>query len=191
MKAAGRRIEFPPYLPSAAWLGAFCREEAESLDKHCYCRTVIESNRPEGMVLSVPIEGGASTLKRCRLADLRISHHGDWPRIHLGAMEAAYGREPYFCHFFPEIAGMIEQYPPSLMMLNMSLAGYMLDCMDFRNEKAGLEALRAQYPERFSSIALQMSNRCDLRHSFIEPLFRFGKDAIFLLLDNNENPNPS
>ena len=57
-----------------------------------------------GVLLTVPVEGGSRSLKRLEhacvgraearaaLRSPRISLHGDWPRVHLGALEAVYGR---------------------------------------------------------------------------------------------------
>lgn len=99
----------PPYLASTAWLQG--KVKARLLKTRDYTRTIIESNSFEGMVLTVPVAGGSSAAKRLKPSQLEISDHGDWTRIHLGAIEAAYGREPYFQHLFPEIASAINHYP--------------------------------------------------------------------------------
>lgn len=52
--------------------------------------------------LSIPVEGGAHALTR-READPGISGHGKWRREHLGALETAYSRTPFYLHLIPAI----------------------------------------------------------------------------------------
>ncbi|MDE6022224.1 MAG: hypothetical protein K2G13_01855, partial [Muribaculaceae bacterium] len=79
----------PPYLASTSWVQR--KLQPKSLTTRDYTRTVIESNNPAGMTLTVPIIGGASAVKRLKPIRVCISGHGDWTSIHLGAIEAAYG----------------------------------------------------------------------------------------------------
>lgn len=170
----------PPYLPSTAW----CR----SGEKPCMVqsgrfltRTRIWSNAPEGLVLTVPVEGGSAAVKRLDPHALRISAHGDWTRIHLGAIEAAYGKEPYFQHFFPEIAEIISRYHSELETLNKSLLSTILQISDYEAQIEGILCLRKEYSSRFNAIEQRLLTGIDPEHSLIEPLFRYGKDIIMLL----------
>lgn len=171
---------FPPYLPSTDW---FRSGETPSHVRYgrFLTRTRIWSNSPEGMTLTVPVEGGASALKRRDASGLRVSNHGDWTRIHLGAMEAAYGREPYFQHFFPEIAAIIERHPAKVRNLNRSLLSAILTLMDYEGEMDGILRLQAEREVRFASIERRLLDGIDTTHSVIEPLFRYGKDTLLLM----------
>ena len=171
--------EAPPYLASTAWLQG--NPSARSLKTRDYTRTVIESNSHEGMVLTVPVAGGSSAAKRLKPSQLEISDHGDWPRIHRGAIEAAYGREPYFQHFFPEIASAINHYPQHLSTLNVLLMEKMMDFVGYRDAIDGIKQLKESNPARCGDIARRLETKINPTHSFLEPLFRLGPDSIFLL----------
>lgn len=173
-------IGFPPYLLSTAW----CRGREVPCKVNLgrfLTRTRIWSNAPEGMALTVPIEGGAAAVKRQDPHVLRISAHGDWTRIHLGAIEAAYGKEPYFQHFFPEIAEIITCYPTELEALNRSLLSAILRLSDYDEQIEGIVNLRKEFPSRLDAIESRLLTGIVPEHSVIEPLFRYGKDVILLM----------
>ncbi|MDE6633469.1 MAG: WbqC family protein [Muribaculaceae bacterium] len=171
----------PPYLASTVWLQG--KVSPLLLKTRDYTRTLIESNNPQGMVLTVPIVGGSSAAKRLRPEDLEISDHGDWTRIHLGAIEAAYGKEPYFVHLFPEIASVINHYPQHLATLNVLLMEKMMDFLGYRDAIEEIKKLRNENPDRCGDIAKRLETKINPAHSFLEPLFRLGPDSIFLLTE--------
>ncbi len=132
-------------------------------------------------MLTVPIVGGSSAAKRLKPKDLEISSHGDWTRIHLGAIDAAYGREPYFQHFFPELAPIIDHYPKQLAHLNVFLMEKMMEFIGYADAHEEIKKLKEANPERFKNISKRLQSKIDPRHSFLEPLFRLGPDSLFLL----------
>lgn len=174
---ADTTIPLPPYLASTLWM----QGKVGTLRTREYTRALIESNSPEGIVLTVPVVGGASAAKRLKAALLEVSGHGDWTRIHLGAIEAAYGREPYFQHIFPDIAAIITDYPQHLAQLNVLLMEKMMEFIGFSEQIKSIEAMRESNPERCAAIVRRLESKIDTRHSFLEPLFRLGPDSIFLL----------
>ena len=167
----------PPYLASTLWM----QGKAGAMKTREYTRTLIESNSPEGMVLTVPAVGGSSAAKRLKPEEIEISGHGDWTRIHLGAIEAAYGREPYFQHFFPETADVIEHYPQHLARLNVLLMEKMMKFIGYDDAIEDIRNLRTANQQRCAAIANRLESKIDLAHSFLEAIFRLGPDAIFLL----------
>ena len=169
----------PPYLASTAWVQG--KVDTKAPETRYFTRTLIESNAPEGMVLTVPVVGGASAAKRLSPAELEVSGHGDWTRIHLGAIEAAYGREPYFRHMFPEIEDVITDYPQQLARLNVLLMEKMMDFIGYRRAIEDIRDLRKTHPSRCAAISARLISKIDPAHSFLEPVFRLGPDAIFLL----------
>lgn len=169
----------PPYLPSTLWMQG--KVDRKALKTRDYTRTRIESNAAEGMVLTVPVAGGSSAAKRLKPEDLEVSDHGDWTRIHIGAIEAAYGREPYFIHIFPEIYSVIVGHPQHLGRLNVLLIEKMMDFIGYADYIEGVLNLRESNPERCHAITRRLESKIDPTHSFLEPLFRLGPDAIFLL----------
>lgn len=180
MTSGGFTAEGPiPYLPSTRWMR--CAGKGMTLKTRDFTRTSVLGNTTAGIVLTVPVVGGSSAVKRLGPDSLKISDHGDWPRIHLGAIDAAYGREPYFQHLFPSIASLIENHPDRLMLLNMGLMSEMIGFLDYENLMPEVEELRRLRPERCASIAGRIGESVDPEHSFLEALFRHGRDAIFLL----------
>lgn len=169
----------PPYLASTRWVQR--KLDIKSLKTRDYTRTVIESNNQDGMILTVPVKGGSSSVKRLKPESLEISEHGDWPRIHLGAIEAAYGKEPYFLHLFPEIAAVITCRPQQLGSLNVLLIEKMMEFLGYSDTIEEVWNLREINPERCSAITRRLETKINACHSFLEPLFRLGPDAIFLL----------
>lgn len=169
----------PPYLPSTRWMQT--RGHSMAMKTRDYTRSRIWSNTPGGMMLTVPVGGGSSAVKRLKPAALRISDHGDWTRIHLGALDAAYGKEPYFQYLFPGIASLIGDYPEMLSDLNEALVAEMIKFLDYANLMPGILELRRRNPDRCLSLARRIEEKIDPEHSFLEPLFRFGRDALFLL----------
>ncbi|MDE5870495.1 MAG: WbqC family protein [Muribaculaceae bacterium] len=169
----------PPYLASTLWMrGNIAPGVLKTRD---YTRTVVESNSTEGIVLTVPVAGGSSAAKRLKPESLEISAHGDWTRIHLGAIEAAYGREPYFQHLFPEIQSIINDYPQQLVRLNVLLMEKMMGFIGYAKAIEDIRHLRKVNPARCTDITLRLESKIDPAHSFLEPLFRLGPDSIFLL----------
>lgn len=108
----------PPYLPSIgmcrAWLAgrlaglgdgeAWRRAEAECGRKpRDLARCLVEgAHGQQPLTLSVAIEGGASVVKRGKPWLWRLSDHGDWPRLHLRALETAYASTPITSTTSPE-----------------------------------------------------------------------------------------
>ncbi len=169
----------PPYLASTLWFQD--KIDHKRLKTRDYTRTFIESNSQGGMVLTVPVIGGSSAAKRLKPEDLEVSGHGDWTRIHLGAIEAAYGREPYFQHLFPEMAAIIDRYPKHLSHMNVLLMDKMMNFIGYSNTIEDIRNLRERNPERCSAISRRLEAMINPVHSFIEPVFRLGPDSIFLL----------
>ena len=169
----------PPYLASTLWLQD--KIDRRKIKTREFTRSLIESNTREGMVLTVPVIGGSTAAKRLKPEDLEVSGHGDWTRIHLGAIEAAYGREPYFQHLFPEIASVIDNYPQHLSSLNVLLMDKMMNFIGYSDNIEEIRNLSAANPERCSAISRRLESKIDPAHSFLEPIFRFGPDSIFLL----------
>ena len=101
-----------PFAPSTAWVREYLRLTASGTDNTEAARLASASTGISGKqyarcaistgTLTVPVAGGAGTLKR-RGADPVLSEHGKWRREHLGAWSAAYGRCAYHTHLMPEI----------------------------------------------------------------------------------------
>lgn len=125
-----------PFAPSAAWYAAWWQArrkglpDAESIaaaniatgisgKDYARCRIMANGNE---IILSIAIEGGAARLKQSSfIPSAQLSDHGNWRHVHLGALEAAYGRSPYFQHLFPIISEVYSAPTRSLADFNLSL----------------------------------------------------------------------
>lgn len=135
------------------------------------------------LLLSVPLEGGASVTKRLRpggdSAGLRLSGHGKWRREHLGAFSAAYGRAPFYIHLMPALEdayGLSESDPRydvlagALYRVTMAWVG---EHLRLREACAGNEALRRRMEE--------MKTKVNTDLSIFDAIFRFGKETALCL----------
>lgn len=57
--------------------------------------TIASANGPQA--LSIPII--KPDTPKCLMKDIRISDHGNWRRLHWNALEAAYGKSPFFEYY--------------------------------------------------------------------------------------------
>lgn len=111
-------VTFPPLMPKVAWWQEFLREYKNTRD---LATAIKEANRIAGhpkefgrytlhdrkgtpILLSVPVEGGGRLLRNYNhLDNLKLSDHGNWRSVHLGALEANLGRKPFYRHLIPAI----------------------------------------------------------------------------------------
>lgn len=188
---------FPPYAASAGWyavwLDAFLRDRHHPVGQTnfslClkgkdFARTKIRRSGGSG-ILSVPIAGGAHSLGRAAaILNARLSDHGDWRRIHLGALDATYGRTPFYPHLGPELRDAIASGSSSLADFNWKvhrvLASFILSGL--QRSEDGREyppvLLTGNAEERATEIALMM----DPELSVIDALMRFGPETFLGLL---------
>lgn len=125
------------------------------------------------LTLTVPVEGGAGVLKH-RGADPVLSEHGKWRREHLGALNAAYGRTPYYEHLMPQIE---EIYKNSegirLEEFNRRLLDVALGWLTPMPDAAERERLKGVIGEK--------RRETDCALSIFDVLFRLGKEGVFAL----------
>lgn len=68
-----------------------------------------------GKGLAIPVCGGSKTIRNGGGEDAVVSGHGNWARIHLGAFEAAYGREPFWRFLEAEVAEILKSAPGRML----------------------------------------------------------------------------
>lgn len=178
-----------PYLPTlrwyAVWFGSRCRgmEEEESqayANRVCgisgkdFARTVIAS--PTGPVrLSVAVEGGAPRLKRTGAESaVSLSDHGNWPHVHLGAIEAIYGRAPYYQYLMPELHDILEDRPVKLKELNRRLHTWITGYFQPSGGIRIADAVRRRGEE--------IGRKLDPDISVIDALMRYGPETNLVLI---------
>ena len=97
--------------------------------RHSHHRYAIEG--PNGVQqLTVPLVGETHNMAT-PMREVRISEHGNWRRLHWGALYSAYGRTPYFDHIAPDLETIIvDGHQTHLLELNMQLQQLIVEFMD-------------------------------------------------------------
>ena len=97
--------------------------------RHSHHRYAIEG--PNGVQqLTVPLVGETHNMVT-PMREVRISEHGNWRRLHWGALYSAYGRTPYFDHIAPELEAIIvDGHQTHLLELNTQLQQLIVEFMD-------------------------------------------------------------
>lgn len=76
--------------------------------------------------LTVPVIHHAAKMP---VHEVKISYAEPWQRLHLNAIKSAYGRSPFFPHYFPELEKIISESPVLLTVLNRQLLQWVFHCM--------------------------------------------------------------
>lgn len=136
------------------------------------------------LVLSVPVAGGGSVLKRGRPEDWRLSMHGRWPAVHAGALEAAYSATPFFPHLRDELMsalrGAAEGDP--FLGLTTRLHHVMMGLLGVEGLLPSLREMSETDPERLRRIAEEKNDGLHTDLTFLDVICRRGREAVFSLL---------
>ena len=109
---------------------------------------------PNGIqTLTVPLVGSTNNMMT-PLRDVLISEHGDWRRLHWGALYSAYGRSPYFDYVADDLSRIINGSQRYLHEFNAQLHQLIVDFMDL--------PLSTRYLEESGKLALE-DGTIDLR----------------------------
>ena len=96
--------------------------------RHSHHRYCIDG--PNGLqTLTVPLVGSTNNMMT-PLRDVLISEHGDWRRLHWGALYSAYGRSPYFDYVADDLLGIINGSQRYLHEFNAQMHQLIVDFMD-------------------------------------------------------------
>ena len=96
--------------------------------RHSHHRYRIDG--PNGVqTLTVPLVGSTNNMMT-PLKDVLISEHGDWRRLHWGALFSAYGRSPYFDYVADDLSRVIHGTQRYLHEFNAQLHQVVVDFMD-------------------------------------------------------------
>lgn len=96
--------------------------------RHSHHRYRIDG--PNGVqTLTVPLVGATNNMMT-PLRDVLISEHGDWRRLHWGALFSAYGRSPYFDYVSDDLSRVINGSQRYLHDFNAQLHEVIVDFMD-------------------------------------------------------------
>lgn len=79
--------------------------------------------------LSVAIAGGSRN-NATAMRDVLISEHGDWRRMHWGALYSSYGRTPYFDYVADDLHRVIHGTQTHLLDFNHQMCEVVIEVMD-------------------------------------------------------------
>ncbi len=188
-----------PYIASFRWYCHWMRGMLSGLDDNLargeasrlcgvrsklWCRTTCPSPSGGPVILSVPIVGGASAIKRNLPWSMIVSDHGDWPRNHLGAFEAAYGRTPFYRHLEPDMRRILRDAPEK--PLHEVCEGIHLTVCRMLAIPEILAPLRqalADRPSTLREIAKGLSAMIDPEENLLGILSEYGPDTLFSLTE--------
>ena len=130
-------VNFPPLAPASNWFSLFLKalasgstEEAAIIEANIclpsskdFGRFRLEDKHGRILTLSVAIEGGGRQLRTIdKIPKLELSEHGDWRKIHSGAIESCLGSKPYYRHLEGEIIRIFDDKSlQSLRDFNMAI----------------------------------------------------------------------
>ncbi len=133
--------------------------------------------------LSVAVEGGGNVLKRLPPESVSLSGHGRWPSVHLGALNAVYGRSAYFDHLHDRLTAAytdVEGRPLSALcdrlhdvQIALAIPQGMLQY---------LSALPSEQEAHLRNICADYAHAYRAELPFLDLLMHYGPDAIFVLL---------
>ena len=119
--------------------------------RHSHHRYCVDG--PNGVqTLTVPLVGSTNNMMT-PLRDVLISEHGDWRRLHWGALYSAYGRSPYFDYVADDLSRIINGSQRYLHDFNAQMHELIVDFMDLPMKTAYVSGIDAN----------GMDNTVDLR----------------------------
>lgn len=184
-----------PYAPSARWYAAWLRNLTEGdpesgipeanaalkINGKDFAHTLIAGNCGNQM-LSIAIEGGASRLKRgTYITCATLSDHGNWRKIHTGAIEASYGKAPYYPYLMPLLTGIYEDMElTGLRDFNTAIHKKLLELLIPGREVSSSGACAA-VSEAVQSRGKEIAARINPDLSVIDSLMHFGPETLLAL----------
>lgn len=189
-------VNFPPLAPSVEWwtlfLASICQGneiqeaviEANSgfMNPKNFGRYFISSPKDVTEMLSLAVEGGGRQLRDFnRIHHLRLSEHGNWRKMHLGALEANLGRKPFFHHIFPAVERVY--FNKKLENLHDFNTAIFETLLSFLLEEISISDLK-----KFKEVHIlkergaEIKNRLNPEISLIDAYTSLGKEAILGLL---------
>lgn len=176
----------PPASWYAAWLAALRsgntpEEAVAGANASCrtqgkmFARCLIRGGAGKSF-LSVGIEGGSHSLGR-RVAEnrVRLSPHGNWPHVHLGALEAAYGRTPFYPCLAEPLRETLSAPPEKLRDLNTEIHAILSAFLD-------AEGLLPFLDDANMERAREVAGKIDPELSVVDALMRLGPETLLGLL---------
>ena len=169
--------------------------------RHSHHRYLIDG--PNGVqTLTVPLVGSTNNMMT-PLRDVLISEHGDWRRLHWGALFSAYGRSPYFDYVADDLSRVIHGNQRYLHEFNSQLHEVIVDFMDLPLKTSPLQDVemnRFEVTDLRGLIAMKKPDTLPITNvpyyqmwkaddgfrpdlSILDLMMNMGREAIFTLTD--------
>lgn len=184
-----------PAAASVEWYSRWLRRRLEGLPDHEACDAACadlhtdpkslrryslpDAGQPGKVVtLSIPVRKGTGLL----------SDHGNWPRVHLGTLNALYGRKPYFTFVSDAINPIFADAGTEMSGCGiLSLAEFNLRLHRAIAQWIDLDAARMALNGNLTEVCREFATKVNCSLSILDPVSRFGKDIVFVLLNGYEN----
>lgn len=174
-------ISYLPTLRQCAQLAAGAVPDAPP--KGRYNRVTLCGADGCELQLTIPVTGGINAVKYGDPHLWRCADDKNWRHRHLGAINAAYGRTPFFQHFFPEIEAVItDTSVSSVEVLNARLYGAMEEFMQLRQLLPQFEAGNSEMHRKIAAELLETVPAAPHGVSAMHYLFHLGPDAALCAL---------
>lgn len=171
--------------------------------KHNHCR-ILGANGVQ--TLAIPIEKCTGIDHKLTIRDLKISEHGDWRRIHWGAIFSAYGKTPFFEYIEDDLKRIYNRADKWLLDFNMALHEIVCEFLDlpvsFSLAEIGNKAIACadlresigdkNHDDIAGIVDVPYYNIWASRHGFIpdlsilDLLMNNGRESIFTLMKMTE-----
>ncbi|MCH5222729.1 MAG: WbqC family protein [Muribaculaceae bacterium] len=195
-------VSFPPYLPASIWYAEWLRAlvgkatEADAIiranetmgNTRDFARTLITETGGRDLMLTVAVEGGGRQLRNAgKIESIMLSEHGNWRKNHSSAIEAAYGKYPYYQYYAPELKeiysdlsiGSLKELNQRFHLIVVKLLAGNLDINEFK-----LLEKNSIIIERGKELAREINPEI----SIISSLMKYGPETItgiFALRNNS------
>lgn len=189
-------VNFPPLSPSAGWMArwleSFITDEDFTLavtSANKYNKTTkdfgrfsILTKQQEPLRLSVAVEGGGRQLRDAdKLNLLALSEHGEWRKIHLGALEANLGSLPYYRHLEARISDIFRDH--SLRLLSEFNTAIFREISTFLLDTVKPDELKIYFTDTtLRSRGEEIAGKIDPDISVIQYVAELGKETVLGLL---------
>ena len=110
------------------------------------------------------------------ISRLQLSEHGNWRHIHQGALEAAYGKSPFFEYIFPRLKALYAEDEKDLAKFNEKMHEIILSLLWPENlaEKDLLDCMGPRILERGEEIKGSINPEL----SVLDAVMRMGPEAF-------------
>lgn len=197
-----------PYLASTrwyrTWVGAMldgfgdmqaraAATQACGIDGKQWSRGTVASGATGEYLLTVPVTGGARILRHVGPTQVTVSDHGEWTRVHLGALEAAYGRTPFWPHIRYRLEDALQGVVPGETLLsNLAEAIHRTVCevTGLPEVIVALRSAAAHRPDWLLSLSEWHSRDVVADRAALEAVCRKGPEAVFSLCPVKSNGHP-